>query len=154
MFRLVLCSEFDLIRGIYRESVQQLAPLLYTQEQVIAWSSFPDNLEKFWQFVYQPQTYVMEFEKQIIGFCGLRNNGHIASFYLRPNFTRQGFGTKMLNHVLDTGINQGLKKFYTEASFFSQPVFSRCGFVIVEMETVKYGEVSFERYKMEKRIIK
>jgi putative acetyltransferase len=153
MFRLVLCSEFELIREIYRESVRQLAPLLYTQEQVIAWSSFPDNLEKFWQFVYQPQTYVMEFEKQIIGFCGLRNDGHIASFYFHPNFTRKGFGTKMLNHVLDRGINQGLKKFYTEASFFSQPVFSRCGFVIVEMETVKYGEVSFERYKMEKRII-
>ncbi len=153
MFRLVLCSEFDLIREIYRESVQQLAPLLYTPEQVIAWSSFPDNLEKFWQFVYQPQTYVMEFEKQIIGFCGLRNDGHIASFYFHPNFTRQGYGTKMLNHVLDRGINQGLKKFYTEASFFSQPVFARCGFVIVEMETVKYGEVSFERYKMEKRIM-
>jgi len=43
-----------------------------------------------------------------------------------------------------------VKKFYTEASFFSQPVFSRCGFTILEMETVFYGDVSFERYKMEK----
>ncbi len=153
MFRLVLTSEFDILREIYRQSVEQLAPELYTKEQVVAWSCTPDNITKFWDFIFVPQTYVMEVETKIIGFCGLKGDGHIASLYVHPQCTRKGYGTKLLNYVVDRGVRNGIKRFYTEASFFSQPVFCRCGFKVMEMERIKYGEVSFERYKMEKIII-
>lgn len=152
MFRLAVDSDFEILRQIYRLSVEKLAPSLYSHDQVIAWLTFPDNLTKFHDFIFQADTYLLENSAQIIGFCGLKSDGHIASFYLHPDFTRQGYGTKLLTHVLEKGISQAMKRFYTEASFFSQPVFSRCGFDVVTMETVKYGEVSFDRYKMEKTI--
>lgn len=152
MFRLADDSDFEILRQIYRLSVQKLAPSLYSHDQVIAWSAFPDNFTKFHDFIFQADTYLLENQKQIIGFCGLQSDGHITSFYIQPDFTRQGYGKKLLIYVLEKGISQGIKRFYTEASFFSQPVFSRCGFEIVEMETIKYGDVSFDRYKMEKTI--
>ncbi|WP_017294769.1 GNAT family N-acetyltransferase [Geminocystis herdmanii] len=152
MFRLAVDSDFEILREIYRLSIQKLAPSLYSHDQVIAWSAFPDNFAKFHDFIFQADTYLLKNQTQIIGFCGLQSDGHIASFYLHPDFTRQGYGTTLLTHVLEKGISQGFKRFYTEASFFSQPVFSRCGFEIVAMETVKYGDVSFDRYKMEKTI--
>ncbi|BAQ60121.1 putative acetyltransferase [Geminocystis sp. NIES-3708] len=149
MFRLAIEQDFETIREIYTYTVKKLAPSLYSPSQVIAWSSFPDNISKFHDFIFNANTYLLLKNNQIIGFCGLENDGHIASFYLHPDFTRQGYGTKLLLYVLDIGIKKGITRFYTEASFFSQPVFSRCGFTIFAMETVNYGDISFERYKME-----
>ncbi|MGY6531015.1 MAG: GNAT family N-acetyltransferase [Cyanobacterium sp.] len=152
MFRLTKVSDINALKNIYQKAVKELAPSLYTQEQVIAWSFFPDNTEKFKDFIFKADTYILENSQEIIGFCGLEKNGHITSLYVHPAYTRQGYGTKLLNYVLQKGMEENMSRFYTEASFFSQPVFHRCGFEIVEMETVNYGVVSFERYKMEKRI--
>ena len=152
MFRLAVANDFSRLREIYRQSVQKLAPTLYSPEQVKAWSLTPDNREKFWQFVFIPDTYLLLENEIIIGFCGLESNGHIASLYVHPDYTRQGYGTKLLVYVLNQGINQGMGKFHTEASFFSSPVFCRLGFEIVTRESVNYGSVLFERYKMEKII--
>ncbi|MBL1210072.1 GNAT family N-acetyltransferase [Geminocystis sp. GBBB08] len=150
MFRLAVEKDFDILRQIYSQTVKKLAPSLYSPSQVMAWSSFSDNISKFHDFIFHANTYLLIKNEQIIGFCGLRNDGHIASFYLHPDFTRQGYGTKLLLYVLEIGLKQGITRFYTEASFFSQPVFSRCGFKILALETVNYGDVSFKRYKMEK----
>jgi putative acetyltransferase len=143
-------EDFDKLRQIYSHTVKKLAPSLYSPSQVIAWSSAPNNVSQFHDFIFNADTYLLLKNGQIIGFCGLKNDGYIASFYLHPDFTRQGYGTKLLLYVLEMGIKQGISRFYTEASFFSQPVFSRCGFTISAMETVYYGNISFDRYKMEK----
>ncbi|AUC62184.1 putative aetyltransferase YafP [Cyanobacterium sp. HL-69] len=152
MFRFALPSDIQALKSIYQKSVTELAPSLYTKEQVIAWSSFPDDTVKFTQFILKPDTYILENNQEIVGFCGLEKNGHIASLYIHPAHTRQGYGTNLLNYALNRGIQENISRFYSEASFFSQPLFKRCGFKVLEMETVKYGVVSFERYKMEKRI--
>ncbi|AFZ47480.1 Acetyltransferase, GNAT family [Cyanobacterium stanieri PCC 7202] len=153
MFRLISTSDFVRVQKIYQNSVLKLAPSLYSPEQVMAWSLFPNNIQKFYSFVFNPDTYVIENKEEIIGFCGLEKDGHIASLYVDPSYNRQGYGTKLLQYVLEQGIKAKINRFYTEASFFSHPVFLRCGFVVLEMETVKYGVVSFQRYKMEKEII-
>lgn len=153
MYRLISASDFARVQKIYQNSVLQLAPSLYSPEQVIAWSSFPNHTAKFHSFIFNPDTYIIENEEEIIGFCGLEKDGHIASLYVDPRYSRQGYGTKLLQYVLNQGIKAKINRFYTEASFFSHPVFQRCGFVVLEMEHVKYGVVSFQRYKMEKRII-
>ena len=148
MFRIAEEKDFPRLRQIYRDSVKRLAPSLYTPEQVKAWSLTPDNRDRFWQFIFGCDTYLLIQNETIIGFCGLATeDGHIVSLYLHPDFTRQGYGTKVLNYVLNVGIEAGITKFYTEASFFSEPVFSRCGFEVVTMETVYYGDVLFRRYK-------
>ena len=152
MFRLAVENDFDRLKEIYHQAVQQLAPILYSPEQVEAWSSTTDNVDKFWQFIFTADTYLSVENELIIGFCGLAKNGHLVSFYVHPHYTRQGYGSKLLTYVLEKGINQGITRFYTEASFFSYPVFTRVGFEVITMEIVHYGDVSFERYKMEKII--
>lgn len=151
-FRLAMENDFETLRYIYRETVKKLAPSLYSPLQVEAWASTPDDISHFHFFIFNPDTYLLLIQEKIIGFCGLRKNGHIASLYIHPDFTRQGYGTKLLNNVLTIGIRQGIIRFFTEASFFSHPVFLRCGFTVIETETVHYGDVAFERYKMEKII--
>ena len=152
MFRLAIEKDFERLQQIYYQSVLKLAPSLYSQEQAIAWSSSCQNYKKFWQFIFTADTYLSIENETIIGFCGLERNGHLVSFYVHPDYTRQGYGSKLLTHVLEQGINQGIRRFFTEASFFSFPVFTRFGFEVITMETVLYGDVSFERYRMEKII--
>ena len=152
MFRIVGDEDLQTLAGIYRQSVRQLATKLYTRNQIDAWSYFPNYRAKFHEFIFKPETWVFEQEKSIIAFCGLDNDGHIVSLYVHPLFSGKGYGTKLLNFVLEKGIQARINRFYTEASFLSQPVFSRSGFIVVEMETVKYDQVIFERYKMEKLV--
>ena len=71
MFRFALPSDIQALKSIYQKSVTELAPSLYTKEQVIAWSSFPDDTVKFTQFILKPDTYILENNQEIVGFCGL-----------------------------------------------------------------------------------
>ena len=151
-FRLGNHDDLPILADIYRQSVRQIARALYTQQQVNAWSTFPDQPDEFREFILKPQTHLMQKNDNIIAFCGLETNGHIASLYVHPDYHRQGYGTQILVYVLNIGKKLGIKRFFTEASFFSQPVFSRQSFTIVTMETVNYGDVAFDRYKMEKLI--
>ena len=152
MFRIVGDEDLQTLADIYRQSVRQLATKLYTRTQIDAWSYFPNYQAKFHEFIFKPETWLLEQEKTIIAFCGLDRDGHIVSLYVHPLFSRKGYGTTLLNFVLEKGIQAQINRFYTEASFLSQPVFSRSGFTVVEMETVKYDEFIFERYKMEKLV--
>lgn len=152
MFRLAIESDLTRLRDIFRQTVLKLAPSLYSSDQVTAWSLSPNNQERFCSFIFAPDTYLLIENDMIIGFCGLENNGHIASLYVDADYTRQGYGTKLLIYVLEKGVQQGITRFFTEASFFSYPVFLRCGFEVVTMETVNYNNVLFQRYKMEKTI--
>jgi putative acetyltransferase len=150
MIRIAKPEDLTTLAQIYRNSVQQLAPQLYSSEQVKAWSQAPDNWEYFQQFIFNPTTYLWEQEGEIIGFCGLENNGHIASLYVAPQHTRKGIGTKLLKNVLHEGRKLDIKRYYTEASYLSKMVFERCGFIVYDEEYVKYGDVKFHRYKLEK----
>ena len=149
--RVIQNFEVDIVAEIYQSAVKQLAKKYYTESQIEAWSNIPHQKDKFHELIFQPTTYVLEKELKIIAFCGLEKNGHIASLYVHPNFSRQGYGSTILNFVLKQGINLGLKTFHTEASILSQPVFQRHGFKILEIETIKLRGVSFDRYKMGKK---
>jgi putative acetyltransferase len=150
MIKIAESKDLVTLAQIYRNTVQQLGPNLYSPEQVEAWSQAPDNLEYFQQFIFKPTTYIWEDQGEIIGFCGLETNGHIVSLYIAPQHTRKGIGTKLLEFVLDEGKKLNLTRFYTEASYFSKTVFERCGFVVYDEEYIKYGDITFHRYKMEK----
>jgi putative acetyltransferase len=151
MFRLATIADIPRLKDIFRETVLQLAPSLYSPEQVTAWSLTPDDDRRFTQSILDAHTYLLINNNIIIGFSGLQEDGHIASFYVAPDYTRQGYGTKLLNYVLETATHKQIPRLYTEASFFSYPVFLRCGFTVINMETVNYNNVLFQRYKMEKR---
>lgn len=151
-FRLAKVTDLETLTNIYRQSIHDTAIALYNQYQVEAWSAFADNFNNFYDYIFKPQTYVLENNAQVICFCGLEMNGHIASFYVHPHYNRRGYGTKILIYVLNIGEKLGIQRFFAEASFLSQPVFSRAGFDVIGIETVKYGDIFFDRYQMEKLI--
>lgn len=138
----------DLAR-IYADAVSRLGPEHYAPDAVAAWSAFARDA-RFRDFILGPRTVVAEDDSGIVGFGGLGEDGHIASLYIRPDRARQGIGARILDELLRTGEALGIRRFHTEASEHSRPLFQRFGFEVVEVEVVERQGVQIERYRMER----
>lgn len=78
--------------------------------------------------------YVVEYEKQVIGCCALRiyfpGMGEIVSLAVKNEFTRNGFGTMMVDSIIKDAKNIGLNEVFT---FTYMPnFFDKLGFNIME----------------------
>ena len=145
--RLAIKSDIAELSKIYGESVELLAPELYTPEQVKAWADFANEAE-FEDFILGNKTWLDLEGKEIRGYCGYGEDGHIASLYISPKHSRKGVGGALLSHVLKEAQEEGIKSFYTEASFLSKVLFERHGFIVSEVEHLIRNGVEFKRYKM------
>ncbi len=154
MIRRVREGDYARLVEVYTQAVRVTATELYSPEQIAAWSSFPLKEAKFREFIFGPETYIVENDGLPVVFCGLRDDGHIASLYVHPDHNREGHGSRLLRHVLDAGERKGIRRFYTEASFLSKAVFERHGFTVDNIEEVDYDGVVFKRFKMSRSIAK
>ena len=88
-----------MLRQIYPDAVDVLGPSAYTPAQVDAWRAFASQAT-FGAFILDIQTYVAVVNGEIVGFCGINHDGHIASIYVRPDRCGRGIGTTLLRWVL------------------------------------------------------
>ena len=76
-----------------------LGPSAYTPAQVAVWQSFAWQAE-FDDFIFGVSTCVAVLDAGIVGFCGIADDGHVASVYVRPDCCGQGIGGALLREVL------------------------------------------------------
>lgn len=142
-------DDYPALADLYRETVERLGPSLYTAEQVAAWAAFADDTVSLREYLFVPRTLVAVDASGPLGFCGIAADGHVTSLYVASRATRQGLGSRLLWLAMNDARQAfGVTRFYTEASFFSHPVFERHGFVVDEEEVVIRNGVAFRRYKM------
>jgi putative acetyltransferase len=147
-FRTATKEDIPTCQDIFYRSVVELAPQLYTPEQVSAWSKSPQDLEKFKIFILKPVTFLACEQERVLGFSGLEPDGHIASLYVAPEYPRQGVGSALLGQVLSYAKTLGCPQVYAEASFFSRDLFLKFGFQVEALEEVNYNGVLFKRSKV------
>jgi putative acetyltransferase len=143
-----VATESDLLElgEIYSHSVTTIAPQLYSDKQVKIWASFPSDIEVFKKIILEPTTFVAVEGNEILGFAGISDKGHVASFYVRGDRCRQGIGTRLMSTVLAYAKTNKIYRLYSEASEFSRPLFEKMGFDIYGTEDVERNGVSFHRY--------
>jgi putative acetyltransferase len=137
---------------LYAGSVLALGPQLYDDDQVASWAAFASHTDAFRRFVLEPTTFVAEDETGILGFCGIFDDGHIASLYVRPDRGRRGIATQLLEAALDYAVHQRIEFVNAHASRLSHPLFLKLGFKTVRTEVARRDSVSFERYLVERRV--
>lgn len=148
-------SEMDvpLLAALYRRTVEALGPSLYTAEQVAAWAATADDTVSLREYILVPRTHVAIVDGTLAGFCGIGEDGHVASLYVAPEVTRGGVGSRLLSHAMaDARSAFTLQRFYTEASYFSRKVFERHGFHVDEEEVVDRNGALFRRFKMSRHL--
>lgn len=140
-------ADLPLLRAIYSDAVETAGPARYTEGQVRAWSAFAEE-EAFIGFILDVHTYVAEVGTGILGFCGIAEDGHVASIYLRGDRIGQGIGAELLGGVLQRHPAPLSGRYHVEASAFSLPLFERFGFRLVGTEQIKRGGEVFDRFLM------
>jgi putative acetyltransferase len=135
------------LRHLYQDTVRAIGPQAYSEDQVTAWAAFAEA-DTFPLFISTSTTFVAEDASGILGFCGVSEDGHLASLYVRHDCCRQGVGSRLLARALQHADDLGISQLHTEASHFSRPFFQQHGFADAGTETVKRAGVDFTRFLM------
>lgn len=143
-------DDLPVLAGIYRDAIRHRGPECYSEQQVAAWSSFPDALRDFEYWLTSATTWVaVDRHDNCIGFTALEEPGRISALFVAPAWMGQGVGYGLLNHLLKEARLASCQTVTTEASEFSRPLFEKFGFVVLEIEHTEFKGVAFTRYAMQ-----
>ncbi len=140
------------LREVYLDAVTTIGPMRYSPKQVQAWVQFVDGIEEFQNFILDGTTFVAGSDEAPVGFCGIADNGHVLSIYVRGASARQGVGSTLLAEALEHGKRNSISEFYAEASEFSLPLFQKFGFSITGKERVVQYGAEFNRYLVQMKL--
>lgn len=143
-------DDLTILAEIYSGAIRHLGLKHYSPKQVAAWSSFPQDLASFADWITGANTFVAVNKAGLpVGFGGLAMHGRISSLFVAPGYQRQGIASTLLTHLLKTAKSRGFDTVTTEASEFSKPVFAKFGFYVKEIEHTEFKGVKFSRYVMQ-----
>ncbi|MCG6941499.1 MAG: GNAT family N-acetyltransferase [Thiohalocapsa sp.] len=145
--RHVAAGEVPALRAVYADAVRGLAPGHYAPEQVVVWAGFAAS-QDFTGFVLDVMTFVAVAHGDIVGFCGIGPDGHVASIYVHPAHARRGIASALLRRALAACPAPDAGRWLAEASLLSRPLFQRFGFRQTGVERALRDGVGFERYIM------
>ena len=151
LIRLRRARDTDLqsLRMIYADAVRAAGPTAYTPDQVSVWSTFAGEVG-FAAFILGVKTYLTVIDEQVVGFCGIADDGHVASIYVRPDRFGKGIGSRLLLAALRRHPEPTSGRYRAEASLFSLPLFERCGFRQTGSERAGRQGAAFERFLVER----
>lgn len=147
--RPIVPGDDDLLREIYTDAVESLAPGLYSREQVRAWGSLawlPGVLDPSFR---EGTGWISGGDS---AFAIRQPSDRLSLLYCRGRAARQGHGSRLLRRIQADALLDGLERLCTEASQISRPLLERHGWRLIAPETITIAGVPFERYRMEKSL--
>lgn len=147
-------TDAEILAEIYRDAVVGIGSTAYNAKQIEVWSSFPEDLEEFRHLLSQGLTIVALDKGQLVAFGQLNPLDRVAFLYTATRVARKGYATQIYQQLEDYAIAQNVQRLHTEASRISKHFFLKMGFSVVEREIVDRKNTPFERFKMEKMILR
>lgn len=143
-------SDYAAVADVYRDAVESLARVAYTEEQVRMWASFPSSSNDFRQRLNRGDVLVAEEVGIVVAFGQLEPEDHVAFLYCRGAYARRGLASAIYARLETCARAKGVVNLWTEASRISRAFFVQQGFNVTEIEQVVRLGVQFERFKMVK----
>jgi len=124
----------------------------YSQMQIDMWANFPvQHFDEFQAMLMQGHTYLAtDHQGNPIGFAQLHPTNHLTLLYVLPEFSRQGVGQRLYQHLEAIAIADKQTCISVTASKISKGLFEKMGFISVETEISLRNNIAFERYNMTK----
>jgi putative acetyltransferase len=150
--RLFNQSDLEECIALFRETVHNVNSKDYSQAQVDVWA--PRTIDKYnWnRRLSENITYVVEYDKQILGFANLTPLGLLDLMYVHKDFQRQGVATVLLRKLEEQAKNSGLKEIFLEASVTAKTFFERLGYHVESAQNKELRGVKFDNFIMKKLI--
>ncbi len=140
------------VKEVYADAIESQGDNFYTKAQIQAWSSLawlPGVLDKP---LVRGRGWLMVEKYSVEAFAVRYPVNRLALLYCRGRSSRQGYAKTLLAKLESEARQEGENRLITEASLFSYPLLLRCGWTLLSNEVVQIGGISFERYRMEKRL--
>lgn len=143
-------SDARALWDIFFHTVRHINSRDYSQEQVEAWApeSFDFDVWKKRMTCLDP--FVAEINGNVVGYTDLQSNGLIDHFFCHHKYQGQGVGRALMEHVLASGKQVGITRFYSEVSITARPFYERFGFSVVQEQLVEVRGQKLCNFVMEK----
>lgn len=144
-------TDYKEIANLFHETVHSVCANHYSKDELEAWAPNPVDYEKWQKKLEKKVPFVVTIDNKIVGFAELEKDGHIDCFYVHKDHQKQGIGTFILNHLIETSKN---KKLYAEVSITAKPFFLKHGFKVTKENKVRINDQELTNYIMEKQLIR
>jgi putative acetyltransferase len=123
------------LHEVFRSAVRGVASADYTPAQIDAWAPESIDVEAWTARIRSLRPFVVEAEGTIVAYADLQGDGYIDHFFVSGLYPRQGIGTTLMRHIVETAAARGIDTLTADVSRTAQPLFEHFGFVVVEQRT-------------------
>ena len=145
-------TEADALLALFRRAIRHAAPVHYAPEQIAAWASEDIDPRAWGRARAAKPTFVAERASALAGFCDLEPDGHVDMLFVEAAHQGHGVAGALLRTVEAQARSRGLERLYAEVSLTAQRTFERCGFVVLEAQTVVSRGQAFVNLRMQKAL--
>ncbi|KDN56188.1 GNAT family N-acetyltransferase [Flavobacterium seoulense] len=147
----ILC-ELDEIQNLFSETITFVCHNDYNQNQIEAWKSSVENLER-WQNLIQNQYFIVaELNNKIVGFASLDKGNYVDVLFVHKDFQRMGIAQKLFDKLENEA--KRLKSFvlFSDVSKTAKAFFESNGFKVLLEQLQIRKNVEIVNYKMQKQL--
>ena len=149
--RLAVSDDYDCLGEIMFEAVRDGTPE-YTEAQRFAWVPEPRSGLDWHNRLDSQTTFVAEGDNSLLGFMALAND-YVDFAYIRPAARGSGMFRLLYDEIEAVACRRNLNRLWTHSSLTAQPAFTAIGFRTKNRESVQIGDVSLDRFEMEKILV-
>lgn len=146
-------TEFNQVARLVYDSVHTLCTNEYTPEELDAWVPPNMYMPAFRNSLYRCYAIVaVNDKKEIIGFMSTEKDGYINRLYTRPDWTKKGVATALLENTEAWARKHKIYRLLLESSKSAEGFYIKNGFKkIGEITSVK-NNLEFTSAKMKKEL--
>lgn len=142
-------EEMDLW-SLFHNAVSHINAADYTAEQLNAWSPDHFDLEKWRARFRTISPFVVEQERQLIGYADVQATGHVEHFYVHHLWQRRRIGTLLMQIIVEIAKQEAIDNLFADVSITAKPFFESWGFAVEKEQYVKIHQEVLKNYRMAK----
>jgi putative acetyltransferase len=145
-------ADLESILRLFKDCVLTVCLGDYSQEQLNAWASAADNIQR-WKDKIQLQYFVVaHVNKKLVGFGALENRDLIDLLYVHKDSQGSGVGSKIFDSLVSMAQSQGVDLLRAEVSKTARHFFESKGFVVVLEQSKQNDRIVLNNYQMTKEL--
>lgn len=139
------------LQQLFYDTVRSVNARDYSAEQIERWAPEEPNREA-WARLDLQHCFVVEYQKQLVGFASLSDEGLVDYLYVHKDFQNRSIASTLLKQLERFARKKGFEKLSTEASITALGFFEKMGFRVLSLQNKVYSGLEFPQFLMEKNL--
>ncbi len=144
-------DDLENILHVFRESIQGIAIIDYSTEQIEAWSSKSDQ-KKWIDRINEQHFLLCETDGVLAGFSSITKSGYLDLLFVHPDYKGKGIATRLLSQIETAAKSFACEQIESDVSITAKSVFLVMGYQVVSEELVQAGDEMLKNFRMIKKL--